>query len=73
VLYEAFTQMKALSRQANPTMECTEDIPLERELDGLDKSWARTILDEAKWRINFKMTACPASSAPAKVTGFLSL
>ena len=36
-LYEAFSQMKALSRQANPTIECAEDSLLKRELDGLDK------------------------------------
>ena len=51
-LYDAFPQMKTLSRQANPTMECAEDSLLKRELDGLDTSWAKTILDEAEWRIN---------------------
>jgi|GEM_PF-5116773 len=30
--------MKALSIEANPTMECTEDIVMERELDRLDTS-----------------------------------
>jgi len=47
-LYEAFPQMKALSKQANATMEAAEDTLLQRELDGIDTSWARTILDEAE-------------------------
>jgi len=62
-LYEAFSQMKALSRQANPTIECAEDSLLKRELDGLDTSWARTILDEAEWRIN-----CTSDDAAASNT-----
>jgi len=40
--------MKALSKQANATMEAAEDTLLQRELDGLDTSSARTILDEAE-------------------------
>ena len=62
-LYDAFPRMKELSRQANPTMECAEDTLMERELDGLDTSWARTIPDEAEWRINCTSDDAAASSA----------
>jgi len=55
--------MKALSKQANATMEAAEDTLLQRELDGLDTSWARTILDEAEWRINCTSDYGAAASA----------
>jgi hypothetical protein len=44
-------------------MGCAEDILMAREVDGLDTSWARTILDEAEWRINRTSDDAAASSA----------
>jgi hypothetical protein len=72
-LFEAFPQMKALSKQANYIMESAEDTLLQRELDGLDTSWARTILYETEWRINCTCDDLAASAAVERLKEALEL
>lgn len=72
-LFEAFPQMKALSKQANYIMESAEDTLLQRELDGFDTSWARTILYEAEWRINCTCDDLAASAAVERLKEALEL
>jgi len=72
-LFDAFPKMKALSGQANQTMESAEDTLLQRELDGFDTSWARNILYEAEWRINCTSDDLAASAAVDRLKAALKL
>jgi hypothetical protein len=65
--------MKALSRQANDVMEGAEKTLSDRELDGLDTSWARIILYEAEWRINCTSDNLAASGAVQRLKEALEL
>jgi hypothetical protein len=72
-LFHAFPEMKALSRKANDVMEGAEKTLSDRELDGLDTSWARAILYEAEWRINCTSDHSAASGAVERLKEALEL
>lgn len=67
-LYDAFPKMRALSKDADPTMNAAEHELARRELAGGDTSYARAALDEAEWRIKCTSDDVAAADAVARLT-----
>jgi hypothetical protein len=65
--------MKALSKQADPVMEAGEDTLLQCEFAGRHTIWARTVLYEAEWRINFTSDDAAAAFAVTRLQEALRL
>jgi hypothetical protein len=67
-LYNTFPAMRALSKNADKTMNQAEADLAKRELAGEDTSYARAALDEAEWRIKCTSDNVEAAAAVSRLS-----